>query len=150
MPPQPKINDIESEKHILSELNDISTVPTNAQSKTAFKTPSQSITATTTLEEAKFLKLDDSCETDALPLLPESTVNSVEKFVFFVGYRRSGHSMIGSVMDAHPDMIIAHEYLLFVLPNWNKTTTYFVISIISSKYTLCKQLFQCTVWLEKQ
>ena len=112
MPPQPKINDIESEKHILSELNDISTVPTvtvnnNAQS---FKTP---ITATTTLEEAEFLKLDDSCETDALPLLPESTVNSVEKFVFFVGYRRSGHSMIGSVMDAHPDMIIAHEYLLF-------------------------------------
>ena len=42
----------------------------------------------------------DSCETDALPLLPESTVNSVEKVEFFVGYHRSGHSMIGSVMDA--------------------------------------------------
>jgi hypothetical protein len=42
-----------------------------------------------------------------------SVVNSVEKFVFFVGYARSGHSMIGSVMDAHPDMVIAHEYFLF-------------------------------------
>ena len=42
-----------------------------------------------------------------------SAVNSVEKFVFFVGYARSGHSMVGSVIDAHPDMVIAHEYFLF-------------------------------------
>ena len=42
-----------------------------------------------------------------------SAVNSVEKFVFFIGYARSGHSMIGSVIDAHPDMVIAHEYFLF-------------------------------------
>ena len=42
-----------------------------------------------------------------------SNVSSVEKFVFFVGYARSGHSMIGSVIDAHPDMVIAHEYFLF-------------------------------------
>lgn len=46
------------------------------------------------------------------PLSPKD-IESVEKFVFFVGYPRSGHSIIGSMMDAHPDMVIAHEYSLF-------------------------------------
>ena len=45
--------------------------------------------------------------------LPQSTVVGVEKFMFFVGYPRSGHSMIGSLLDAHPDMVIAHEHFLF-------------------------------------
>ena len=46
-------------------------------------------------------------------LLPESVINSVRKFVFFVGYARSGHSILGSLLDAHPNVIIAHEYALF-------------------------------------
>ena len=50
---------------------------------------------------------------DGFSNLSLSSVNNVEKFVFFVGYARSGHSMIGSVIDAHPDMVIAHEYFLF-------------------------------------
>jgi hypothetical protein len=45
--------------------------------------------------------------------LPQSAVDEVEKFVIFVGYPRSGHSIVGSFMDAHPRMIIAHEYPLF-------------------------------------
>ena len=45
--------------------------------------------------------------------LPPSVINSVRKFVFFVGYARSGHSIIGSLLDAHPNVIIAHEYALF-------------------------------------
>lgn len=48
-----------------------------------------------------------------LDLLSPTIVHDVEKFVFFVGYPRSGHSIIGSVLDAHPDMVIAHEYFLF-------------------------------------
>ena len=40
-------------------------------------------------------------------------VNGVEKFVLFVGYPRSGHSVVGSMMDAHPDIVIAHEFMLF-------------------------------------
>ena len=48
----------------------------------------------------------------------QKDVDGVQKFVFFVGYERSGHSIIGSMMDAHPDMIIAHEYHLF--KNWRK------------------------------
>lgn len=48
-----------------------------------------------------------------LDLLTPAIVDDVGKFVFFVGYPRSGHSIIGSVLDAHPDMVIAHEYFLF-------------------------------------
>jgi hypothetical protein len=33
----------------------------------------------------------------------------IETFCMFIGYPRSGHSLIGSLLDAHPNMIIAHE-----------------------------------------
>ena len=45
--------------------------------------------------------------------LTKSVIDGVERFVFFVGYPRSGHSIIGSFMDSHPNMIIGHEYPLF-------------------------------------
>lgn len=50
---------------------------------------------------------------DHFSRLSEEDVSSVEKFIFFVGYPRSGHSIIGSMLDAHPEIIIAHEYDLF-------------------------------------
>ena len=40
-------------------------------------------------------------------------IRSVKKFVFFIGYGRSGHSVVASLMDAHPNMIVADEYYLF-------------------------------------
>ena len=45
--------------------------------------------------------------------LPADTVNSVERFVFFVGYPRSGHSIVGSLLDAHPNMIVSNGFGLF-------------------------------------
>ena len=33
----------------------------------------------------------------------------VERYVTFIGYPRSGHSLVGSLLDAHPDIVIAHE-----------------------------------------
>ena len=45
--------------------------------------------------------------------LSQFMINHVKKFLFFIGYPRSGHSMIGSVLDAHPNVIIAHEYKIF-------------------------------------
>ena len=48
-----------------------------------------------------------------LPPLSQEAVDGVEKFVIFVGYPRSGHSIIGSMMDAHQNIIISHEYMLF-------------------------------------
>jgi len=44
--------------------------------------------------------------------LSQSVIDGVEKLVLFVGYSRSGHSIIGGMMDAHPNMVIAHEYQL--------------------------------------
>lgn len=35
--------------------------------------------------------------------------DQVERYCMFLGYPRSGHSLIGSLLDAHPDMVIAHE-----------------------------------------
>jgi hypothetical protein len=34
---------------------------------------------------------------------------SVETFCLFVGYPRSGHSLVGALLDAHPEAMIAHE-----------------------------------------
>jgi len=33
----------------------------------------------------------------------------VRRYCFFIGYQRSGHSLIGSLLNAHPDVVIAHE-----------------------------------------
>ena len=49
-----------------------------------------------------------------LSTLPQNVISGVKKFVFFIGYPRSGHSIIGSFLDAHPNVVIAHEYNLFV------------------------------------
>ena len=48
-----------------------------------------------------------------LAKLPSEVINGIKKFVFFVGYARSGHSIVGSLMDAHPHVVIAHEFFLF-------------------------------------
>ena len=45
----------------------------------------------------------------------QSTAEGVEKFVLFVGYQRSGHSLIGSVMDAHPNILISGGLFLLQL-----------------------------------
>lgn len=45
--------------------------------------------------------------------MSEAEVKGVEQFLFFIGYGRSGHSIVASIMDAHPNIIIAHEYYLF-------------------------------------
>jgi hypothetical protein len=35
--------------------------------------------------------------------------DDLERFCFFIGYARSGHTLVGSMLDAHPDAVIAHE-----------------------------------------
>ena len=36
----------------------------------------------------------------------------------FIGYPRSSHSLLGAILDAHPEIIIPHEYN--VLKYWEK------------------------------
>ena len=45
--------------------------------------------------------------------LKGSDINDVHSFVLFIGWPRSCHSIIGSMLDAHPNMIVAHEFFLF-------------------------------------
>jgi hypothetical protein len=33
----------------------------------------------------------------------------VETYCMFIGYPRSGHSLVGSILDAHPEAVVAHE-----------------------------------------
>ncbi len=42
-----------------------------------------------------------------------ATADTPARFVGFVGYSRSGHSLVGSLLDAHPDAVIAHEVHAF-------------------------------------
>ena len=42
--------------------------------------------------------------------LPLEVVKGIKKFVFFVGNIRSGSSILGSLMDAHPHVVIANEW----------------------------------------
>lgn len=50
---------------------------------------------------------------DTVIPLKQKDIDSVKKFVFFIGYARSGHSIVASVLDAHPNIILAHEFNLF-------------------------------------
>ena len=36
-------------------------------------------------------------------------IADVERWCFFVGYPRSGHTLLGSLLDAHPDIVISNE-----------------------------------------
>jgi len=35
--------------------------------------------------------------------------SDIERYCFFVGYARSGHSVVGSLLNAHPEMVISNE-----------------------------------------
>ena len=37
------------------------------------------------------------------------TLRGVERCCLFIGHPRSGHSLVGSLLDSHPDVVIAHE-----------------------------------------
>ena len=74
------------------------------------------IVQTSSHQNRHFNQVNDSSAHFCLNKLPENVINSVSKFIFFVGYARSGHSIIGSILDAHPNVIISHEYS--ILHKW--------------------------------
>jgi hypothetical protein len=39
----------------------------------------------------------------------ESVYTDLQAFCLFIGYPKSGHSLVGALLDAHPDMVVAHE-----------------------------------------
>jgi len=55
---------------------------------------------------ARFKRRD--LKTRLQSLLYRRVVSSVEKHCVFVGYPRSGHTLVGSLLDAHPNIIISN------------------------------------------
>ena len=54
--------------------------------------------------------LQDQCQYYGYELFKqEDLFSNLETYCMFIGYPRSGHSLVGSLLDAHPEMIIAHE-----------------------------------------
>ena len=73
--------------------------------------------STQTLKRKK-IKGEHNTGTSTKRRLTQQDINGVQCFVLFIGYAHSGHSIIGSMMDAHPNMVIAHEYS--VMNRWWK------------------------------
>ena len=48
--------------------------------------------------------------------LAMSVINRVKVYVFFVGVARSGHSIVGAILDSHPHIVISNELNVFRNP----------------------------------
>ena len=46
------------------------------------------------------------------PLLPEEAIKSLKTFILFIGFARTGSSILGALLDAHPHVVLSHEYML--------------------------------------
>jgi len=66
--------------------------------------------------------------------------DGVETFVMFIGYPRSSHSLVGAILDAHPEIIIPHQY--DVIKYWNKYRPSNATKTKMSKYHLFYDLHQ--------
>ena len=66
--------------------------------------------------------------------------DGVETFVLFIGYPRSSHSLVGAILDAHPEIIIPHEYNL--LGQWDQFRTAIQKQRNLEKYFLFYELHQ--------
>lgn len=42
-------------------------------------------------------------------LINHRLFEGIRTYIMFIGYPRSGHTLIGALLDAHPNMIVAHE-----------------------------------------
>ena len=63
-------------------------------------------------------------EVKSFSSFPPEVISGVKLFVLFIGYPRSGHSIIGSLLDAHPNVVMAHEFNVLQwtkkMPNYTK------------------------------
>ena len=55
-------------------------------------------------------------------LLPQEVISKVKYFLFFVGHGRGGSSILGSLIDAHPNIVVATDYQLF--KKWQENPDY--------------------------
>ena len=65
-------------------------------------------------QEPVVQEINSTVKVESPDKLPQSVIDRIKTFVFFVGHARSGHSIVGSLMDSHPHMVISHEYDLII------------------------------------
>lgn len=67
----------------------------------------------------------------------EKNFTSIERYCMFIGYPRSGHSLVGSLLDAHPNIVIAHELdaLRYVKEGFNKKQLFYLLLEKSQRFT---------------
>jgi len=67
----------------------------------------------------------------------QNIFNDIETFCLFIGYPRSGHTLIGSLIDAHPNAVISHELdaLKFLKEGFTKNQIFKLILKNSSSFT---------------
>ena len=80
-------------------------------------TRSSTINTTSNKDCVDLSSLSDPINSNGLQPLPLSMVDNVKTFVFFVGIGRSGHSIVASILDSHPHMIVSNELHLFNMLN---------------------------------
>jgi hypothetical protein len=67
----------------------------------------------------------------------EKDFDGIQCYCMFIGHPRSGHSLFGSLLDAHPEMIVAHELnaLRLVLRGFEKNQLFHRLLRRSRKFT---------------
>jgi hypothetical protein len=58
---------------------------------------------------ARARSVSEMAEASYQGLRHRNLFKSVQTYCLFIGYPRSGHSLVGSLLDAHPNVVIAHE-----------------------------------------
>ena len=54
--------------------------------------------------------------------LPQPVIAGVKCFTFFVGFGRSGSTLVGALLDAHPNIVLGTDYQLFLKwPQWRSS-----------------------------
>lgn len=64
----------------------------------------------------------------------EQEFRGVQSHLMFIGYQRSGHSLVGALLDAHPDAIVAHELnVIEMLQRGLTRTQIFFMELLNSR-----------------
>ena len=78
-----------------------------------------------------------------VPQLDTKIWDKVKLVVLFIGYERSGHSLVGSLLDAHPNIVIADE--LHTVKTWqsfpkeDKTRNTLFQALYSNSYKMSQR-----------
>jgi len=54
--------------------------------------------------------------------LPQPVTTKIKSYLYFIGHARSGHSIVGSILDSHPHIVVSHEFDVFGKLNQDSTS----------------------------